>query len=733
MTRVPTFLSALVLAWVLGGLALAAYAVSARLHRGRGPAARVCGAVVLELWGLGVVFELLSSIGSFRPGPALGASTAAGLAVLGPSAVRRMVVVQIRDDTVSLRAAWSALAIATRAVVAGVAALGALVVVRALVTPPMAWDDLTYHLYKAGSWVQAGRRVDAPAPDGWTFQDFFPASGEVLWSWFLLPARDGAFLALGSLTAWAAGVLGAYGAATRLGCDRDRAALAASAIAVVPAAAVFIDTSYVDNLVLAGFLLGLVFLLELRRRFALGTAFTAIAGFALMAGSKQSGVPFLFVAAGCVVWYALRATGRGPAAIVRRSAHVMAVVAAGVLVAAPWYVRAWWERGQPLYPTAVPRLSLRGNAQLRSVLEVGAPGSAPLDQARHERLLQRFQQVYHALSLGPRNLSPVLGGILLLAAIAAFWGVARPRTRAPTAFLAFTVAIALAEITSVEHTALRVIWGGVLGRLVLSAFAACVLLAATLAWRPLRVLWYVAIPWEAWLSARYVIDSWGPPDRAALVSWLGVAIPLLAIAMALAWVAVRGTQRVLRLLTLGGAILLVLLAFSNPLAAVREHYRAAMYHAAARGAAYRLQPTAARCLWPLWQHVDDGPGHVIAVTTKFGGAGDNLFRFPFLGSELQNSVIYVPISKTGSIVDFWRAPAADRQLDARAWLRRVRDRHVDYLAVLLSGTPEDTAIAGNPHSFRLVAAGVRGCAGARLFQVEPVAGATRSPQTRPQP
>jgi hypothetical protein len=712
---------------MLGGFALAAYAVSARLLRGRGPSVRACGAVVFLLWGLGVVFELLGAIGSFRPGPALGVSSAASAVVLGPSAVRRMVLEQLGEDIAALRAAWLALAIPTRALVTGVVAIGALVAVRGLVAPPMAWDDLTYHLYKAGSWVQAGRRVDAPAPDGWTFQAFFPGSGEVLWSWFLLPARDGAFLALGSLAAWAVGALGAYGAARRLGCDRDRAALAAAAIAMVPAAAVFIDTSYVDNLALAGFLLGLVFLLELRRRFALGPAFAAIAGFALMAGSKQSGVAFVVVAAGCVIWYSARAPERRAASTFGRSLQALAVVGVGGLVAAPWYARAWRIRGQPLYPTAVPRLGLRGNAQLRAVLEVGAPGLAPLDHARHEGLLERLGQVYHALSLGPRNLSPLLGGFLLLAAVATLRGLARRRTRAPTAFLAFTVAMAVAEITSVDHTALRVVWGGVLGRLVLSAFAACVLLAATLAWRPLRALWCIAIPWEGWLSARYVLGSWGPPDRAALVAWLGVAIPLLAIALGLAWVAVKRAPRGLRLVTLGTATLLVLLALSDPLAAVREHYRAALYDAAGRGAAYRLQPTAARCLWPLWEKVDDGPGHVVAVTTKFGGAGDNLFRFPFLGSELQNSVVYVPISTTGSMVDFWGTPTAERQFDSRAWLRRVRDRRVDYLAVLLPGTPEAAAIARSSRRFRLVAAGVRACAGARLYRLEPLVGASARP------
>src|SRR5207302_9305329 len=113
------------------------------------------------------------------------------------------------------------------------------------------------------------------------------------------------------------------------------------------------------------------------------------------------------------------------------------------------------------------------------------------------------------------------------------------------------------EVTAVEHTALRVIWAPVLGRLVLSAFAACVLLAATLAWRPLRVLWYVAIPWEGWLSARYVLTSCGAPDGAALVSWLGVGLPLLTIACGLAWVAMRSRKRVLRLLTLGVGVLLM--------------------------------------------------------------------------------------------------------------------------------------------------------------------------------
>ena len=68
-------------------------------------------------------------------------------------------------------------------------------VLRGLVAPPLGWDALLYHLFRAGRWIQQGQDVVQAAPDTWGFCEYYPAAGDSFWSWPLLAARDGEFLA----------------------------------------------------------------------------------------------------------------------------------------------------------------------------------------------------------------------------------------------------------------------------------------------------------------------------------------------------------------------------------------------------------------------------------------------------------------------------------------------------------------------------------------------------------
>ena len=70
------------------------------------------------------------------------------------------------------------------------ASAGAVVALRAarsLVSPPLATDSLTYHLFRAGRWVQSGERVLEPAPDAWGYYAYYPHIGDGLTAWLMLP------------------------------------------------------------------------------------------------------------------------------------------------------------------------------------------------------------------------------------------------------------------------------------------------------------------------------------------------------------------------------------------------------------------------------------------------------------------------------------------------------------------------------------------------------------------
>lgn len=78
-----------------------------------------------------------------------------------------------RRDLEAIAAAWHALGWWRVAAVL-VSLPTALRIVRALVTPPLAWDALTYHLPRAVEWVQRGTIVPLPGPDAGTYYTHFP-------------------------------------------------------------------------------------------------------------------------------------------------------------------------------------------------------------------------------------------------------------------------------------------------------------------------------------------------------------------------------------------------------------------------------------------------------------------------------------------------------------------------------------------------------------------------------
>lgn len=575
---------------------------------------------------------------------------------------------------------------------------------RGLLAPPLAWDSQTYHLVKAAQWVQTGRFVTEAAPDAWSYYAWLPAYGDILWAWALLPMHGDGLLALAGLLAWLAGVLGAYASGRVLGAAPATALLAALALFLTPAATTTLTSGYVEVPLLALFTLGSALFLCFLRTSRPAEGVLAAAGFGLMAGVKSTALAVLLVA--LALFFVRVATS--PLSW-RERLRTVGLAALAALVGVQPYIAAWVEKGSPLYP--VPflvrgQLLLPGNSQWAEVHSRGGPPT--------------FDGLFHAVlfsDLGAGREHLGLGPVVVLVVGLALWGLWRcvrtPGLRLPAAFLVLTAGALVLSQTGELNRALWTVWATNSVRYLLPALGALVLLASVPDAPWLRPAWGLAVLCNAWLS---IPRGWGSAESDALgaLLWPAVAAAVVfAVAHVLAW----HRRKWLAGLALAG---LAGLGLFGAVAAARSAYRYAFYESAMRGRSYDLHPLAGglAAAWPVWAFLDEAEGHRVAVSAGWDNAGHNWYRYPLFGSRLQNTVLYVPPTRDGAVVDYQRGGELRDALDFEAWVKRLLERQVEYVAVLPPMPPEAALLLAHPDLFTPVAQGANGEAVAYRFDRE---------------
>lgn len=706
---------------VSGGLGLA-HGVVARAAPRLPSTLRWSAVLVLVVWSCQAIFLVLSPGGWF---------TFTGLVVLAVALVgvlavwrtgREAAVAAVREDGRALGRLWSGVGRAVRFALIGTSAVLAVVLVRGLLSPPLAWDDLTYHLFKAGTWVGAGGFTSQPAPDAWSYYDYFPAGGEVLYAWGFALFPSGTLVAVVSVATWVACVGVSYAGARLLGVARPRSVLAGLAVGTVPAVLVAVDSAYVDNLLTVLVLVSFLFVVWFRRNGGLVPAVVAVAAIGAAVGVKQSAIP-LAVAVGA--WLAVSAWRRRPgpersgarARGVGASALVALVLVVAVLPSAFWYARAAVDHGSPLYPfsVSVGPLELEGNAQHTSVLD----GSYLEDPLPEEGLADRFLWADALYRPGrfDRNFQPLAFVYVPLAIAAVVLAIRRRERVADVLLLGVFAAAGLQLFLLPDSHGLRTSWATSAGRLILPSFAAAVLLGAIVRRVDrfsLEPLWHVLVWAQLALSARGVARSWSAPDDDALRSLLGGVWPylLLVVAVGLLVRSFPG-RRGIRAVA-GVVVMAALLGAGAWVEEVRDDARDELYQAAADGEAYRVRGLSFACALPLATAVDGDDGAVVAVSTGWidGGTAQWNGRYPFLGSDLQNSVEYVPVTGDGDVVDYEEADLVEERLDGSAWLQRLDERGVDFVVFIDPLPPERRVVERHPERFELLQTG---CDGSRLY------------------
>jgi len=665
--------------WTLAVL-WAGYLVALRLAPSVGPGLRCTATGIACGWLLGAIFYALSPVAAFSR---LGVS--AGLVLLvallhrhgGSAAWARL-----RDDLQSARLAASR----SRGSLVALGGLLALLagegprLVRAMIAPLPGWDALTYHLFRAGRWVQEGGLVFEPTPDAGGYYAYYPPLGDIWWSWFMLPAHGEALLAIGGWFELIAVFFAMVLAAKALGAPSRVAPWAALALVATPAVSAWWGACYVDSMVLATALAAIAWLPTALADPRPGHVALCAAALGMIAGIKTTGV----VVAGTGVLAIVCAVAlRVP----KRQWPVTCAALAGALcVGSLGYAIAWIEHGNPLYPFPLRLWGdtlLAGNPE-NEMLHRGALFPPHLLEFSLPKFLHALFGTRSAMWTQHLNFGPA--GLLGLPLLAGAWNLLfAPRSsglRGATLVLLLILTVFGLKLTSGETLVLRTLSAQGIGRFLSVPFAVLLLFGTRLSPRFCIPIFAVMTFTGAWLLFP---RGWGTIDTlAAKETTLRLAAGgAVAAMLVFVW---RRSQTKWRTGGYAAACALVGLTTLASIVEKRRDLRVAYLREAAAGHTYDPHPLDAKALdaWPIWQWLDDEPPRTVAFASGWDGKGHHWYRSPLLGADLQHRVVYVSPVAGPELIDYRLHTTVQEHADFSTWLRRLAEAEVD---VLVLGTP----------------------------------------------
>lgn len=616
-----------------------------------------------------LVFLLLNGVFAFRVGP--GESARTFLSDAG-AALRALGGILRRDRWLTV-------------------ALGAVLgffLVRAVLTPPLSWDAQTYHLFHAGTLVAQGGINPPDAPDAWSYYRYFALNGELVYAWVMLPFHGDFLVNAVNLLFWVPLVLLLRELLRGLFRNGRAAFPAAVFLATFPAVFSYLTTAYVEPLLFCFVFAALALLPEdpADRRGALFALAWAAAGCAV--GTKLSGVlvvpPVLF-ATGVFLW--------------KRNVRLRHCVPALLLFAAagaPWYVRNGLETGNPLYPSRVEfrgATLFEGNRSFTSLQDrlgdkvapfaesLPLPLLAPFSGKARELLLPAACAVEnHNLGYGP--------GLLLLVPFFPLGAacLARERRYFALALGLLTLLSGLALFYAPGMRVIRTFW--MFPSLRFLYIPVCVMSLFTLAWLSRRVGEKALV---ALFGAGTALNLYNAVPRGYVEADLRIAAGVALAGLVLFLLHRRRLLPRGRTGALAASALVVISLFA--LWGVREASRTGYalagwdLHDFPRYAAVGLNLTDV-----------PGRGQRIAFTSGWDqGAGHTWLWYLLLGSRLQNTVTYVPVTRSGEVVDY-EVLTADR-VDFGAWHRRLHAGRVDWVVTHPPRTVEYAWVLAHPECF----------------------------------
>ncbi|MFH1066620.1 MAG: glycosyltransferase family 39 protein, partial [bacterium] len=642
-------------------------------------ALRFCALAVAVAWWLTVSFHILLAFHVFRLSVVCGFAAVSGLiahfTVLPFSKFLRLSIHDAR-----LLGTWICGSIRRSPVVAVLFAFHLFLMGTMFLYPSTGWDALIYHLTKAGFWIQNGAPFSFEIHGMWDAYIHFFGGGEIFTAWVMLPFHGDFAVEWLDFLMWEFFGFSVYVLARELDIPGRYAWLAAWFVWFLPGITKWLGITYVDIRMHVFLLIALALI----TRFLKQNRFLemALAGMAvgIATGCKITSLPLGFFLCIFVLANGLWRTQNRRVFLNEFFLAFFLAIAA----CAPWMIYNILETGYLLSPFPLHFGSL--------VLGEGSP-------AIKASMLIKRGIPYNIGSELKRGLTPLLcacGGtigffpivLLPISLIRLFYK--RPMTAVLLAAALFSqIAFYWSPFFSSERLANSTHTARFL--FLVPAIAAVLLFFTEPRWKKLFAACLCLI------SAKLLFP---------FLRGVEANLWVLLISSILVLLAYRKTWFIFSSRTLGRAIvilLVVLPVFLLPFYFFRQAHR---YDQWLRKRKFKEAARAARL-------ADDKKfSHRIAVTATAG-------LYPFMGSRLQNRLFYIPITRSGEVVQDGNYEG--KPISFYVWLARLKENNISHVVCFPFPIPsiELKWIRSHPRYFRMVTGKIIGRKSSRwgLFEV----------------
>jgi hypothetical protein len=211
-------------------------------------------------------------------------------------------------------------------------------------------DGPIYHLYFAARWWKAGRLILVAAPFGENAATYFPANGDLWFTWLMATWGGDTLAKVGQAPFLILAGASAYGCARLLGVGRPAGTIAACWFVSSMPLLIYSFEPNVDTIFVAGYLLAAYFFLRFAR--ADGGTPSLVLG-ALAAGEALATKPTGVVFVPPLLVLAIAVLLLRPAPWKDRLGHAAIVAVVPLATGGYWFLRDAWLTGNPLYPLDV--------------------------------------------------------------------------------------------------------------------------------------------------------------------------------------------------------------------------------------------------------------------------------------------------------------------------------------------------------------------------------------------